>query len=106
MHLPLADCLHEEMSLYFASSIDFISLAMSTPTEDDEALAAVMGDQDEVNNPDPTNLGDQLALRDAEEDDMIAVSVVCVSSRSSRSRLLVAVLCCGDGCLDDLFILF
>ena len=64
-HLPLADCLHEEMSLYFASSIDLISLAMPTPTEDDEAVDAMMGDQDEVNAPDPMNLGDQLALRDA-----------------------------------------
>ena len=66
------------MSLYFASSIDFVSLAMPTPTEDDEAIDAVMGDRGEINTPDPMHLGDQLALRDAEEGDVIMVSA-CVS---------------------------
>ena len=98
------------MSLYFASSLDIISLAMPTP--DDEAVAAVMGDQEEINTPDPMSLGDQLALRDAEEDDMIAVSVVlCLPNlvrrdRGSWLRSAVAVFGCGDDCLDDLSIVF
>ena len=94
----LADCLHEEMSLYFASSLDIISLTMPTP--DDEAVNAVMGDQGEVDTPDPMSLGDQIALRDAVEDDIIAVSslthtLASFKSRSSRSRLLVAAFCRG-----------
>ena len=89
--LPLADCLNEEMSLYFASSIDFISLAMPTLNKDDEAVDAVMGDQDEVTTLDPMSLGDQLALRDAEAGDKIVVSN-CVSS-----ALFLAVAAHGCG---------
>ena len=73
------------MSLYFASSLDIISLTMPTP--DDEAIAAVMGDQDEIDTPDPMSLGDQIALCDAVEDDMIAVSVVlCLLNLVHRDR--------------------
>ena len=72
----------------------------------------MMGDQEEINTPDPMSLGDQLALRDAEEDDMIAVSVVlCLPNlvrrdRGSWLRSAVAVFGCGDDCLDDLSIFF
>ena len=86
------------MSLYFASSLDIISLTMPTP--DDEAVNAVMGDQGEIDTPDPMSLGDQIDLRDAMEDDIIAVSsltytLASFKSRPSRSRLLVAVFCRG-----------
>ena len=64
---------------------------MPTPNEDDEAVNAVMGDQDDVSTLDPMSLGDQLALRDAEADDKIAVSS-CVSS-----ALFIAVAAHGCG---------
>ena len=62
------------MSLYFASPIDFMALAMPNPNEDDKAVEAVMRNQDEGSNMDPMSLGDQLALRDADADDQIVVS--------------------------------
>ena len=88
----------KKMSLYFASSLDIISLTMPTP--DDEAVNAVMGDQGEIDTPDPMSLGDQIDLRDAMEDDIIAVSsltytLASFKPRPSRSRLLVAVFCRG-----------
>ena len=98
------------MSLYFASSLDIISLAMPTP--DNEAVAAVMGDQEEINTPDPMSLGDELAIRDAEEDDMIAVSVVLRLPNLIRCdrgfwlRSSVAAFCRDLDCLNDLFIFF
>ena len=109
-HLPLTDCLHGEMSLYFASSLDIITLTMLTP--DDEAIAAVMEDQEETDTPDPMGLGDQIALRDAKEDDVIVVSVVLRllslvhRDRGPWLRSSVAIFCCGDDHPDDSFIFF
>ena len=88
-----ADCLHEEMSLYFASSLDIISLTMPTP--DDQAVNAVMGDQGEVDTPDPMSLDDQIALRDAVENDIIAVSSLTHSCVLQISFIAVAALGCG-----------
>ena len=100
------------MSLYFASSLDILTLTMPTP--DDEAIAAVMEDLEETDTPDPVGLGDQTALRDAEEDDVIVVSVSCVlrflslvpCGRGPWLRSFVAIFCCGDDHPGDSFIFF
>ena len=92
------------MSLYFASSLDIISLTMPTP--DDEAVNAVIGDHGEVDTPDPMSLDVQITLRDAVENDIIAVSSFNTLLRSSGLvhcgrgswlRPSVATFCCGHG---------